>query len=413
MLLYILTIISTTTDLLEGLLQIGDFYLSPARIFIILSFYFLAIMLLQRGILKIELGRTFRVFFIISFAFVGIVTLSIVNSPDIWYSTKRTLNIFSLVLIAYLSYLFAKMQKFNINTFLNIWLVVSITLCIAGVLQYCFNLKLGEEELETRKLIFLEITRINSLFKDPNFFGYFLVSFLFLSISYPYTKNNFVLKPPLIVTSSIFLILTGSRGMMIAAVLGYILMIALKYLTPKRLIVGFFFLAVISSLLLQRLNFDDLLYRVVLIDVEEKSLYSRMLIWYSGSKLIFNNPVLGVGPGNFVHSEKGQLVEGIWEEKKDIISEMAGHSNYLEIAAESGIGALIVYLMMLIYVLISIYKALKICKDNTISSALKWIFYSIVSMMIANIALSYYSFYMFVLIGVGIYFAEQVTKNNV
>lgn len=412
MLLYILTIISTTTDLLENLIQIGGFYLSPVRIYIALSLYLLILILLGKGVLDIKLGRIFRIFSVISMVFIGIVTLSIMNSPEILYSIKRTLNVLSLFMVVYLSYLFARTQKFNINTFLNIWLIISLVICIVGSFQLFFDFKIGSEELETRRLIFLEITRINSLFKDPNFFGYFLISFFFLSIIYPYTKNNFVFKPFLILTSLVFLILTGSRGAMIAVVGGCIFMTALKYFKPKKLVLGIFCIGVICSLSLYYLNFDALLSKIMTIDIEEKTFYSRMLIWYSGFQLIFDNPLLGVGPGNFIHSEKGQFLEGIWEEQKDVISGMAGHSNYLEIAAESGIVALIAYLTILVFVLISINKAIKMCKDNTTSSALKWIFYSLISMMIANVSLSYYPFYMFVLMGVGIYLAEQVTKNN-
>jgi len=413
MLLYILAIISSTTDLLEGLIKIGDFYLSPMRICIVITFsIFITILLMKR---HFKLGPIFKRVCLISIALISIIALSIINSPDTWYSAKRTFNFVSLILLMCLSYLLARTQKININTFFNVWLITGLFLCFMGGLQYLYELNYGTKALEYshRKMFFLELKRISSLFKDPNFFGYYLISFLYLSIYYPYTKKTFLLKPYLILTALIFIILTCSRGAMIAIITSYIFFNALNNAKLRKILVSIFIIAMFGVLAFsnfKQVSFEDLLLKMEIIDVDEQSFVSRYLIWKSGMNLISTYPLLGIGPGNFTHVEKGQFLERISESRKGVISVAPGHSNYIEIAAESGIVALSGYVLLIVYILISIKRAMKI-DNREFNASLKWIFLSIMGMSIANLFLSYYSFPMFFLMGIGIYLSEKGMKN--
>jgi len=411
LLLYVLVVVSLTTDLLEGLIRAGDLFVSPMRIYIVIVCWCIAVMLLMRTqSLTLRVGPVFRTFFVISIVFLGLVMLSITSSSDPWYSVKRTMNMFSLILLTYLSYFLARLQKTNIRTLMNLWLSVGLVLCFIGGLQYLFDLSFGAKALEYshRTLFFVEIKRISSLFKDPNFFGYFLISFLFLSICYPYTKNNFLFKPHLILIAFVFIVLTGSRGTIVAVLAGCVLYAAYDVNIKKTALASVVPL-IAGILLVWRFSYEKLLSIVIHVDVAQQSILSRFLIWHTGLQLALKNPLLGVGPGNFVRSEKGLFLEGVAQDQQELISGMAGHSNYLEIAAESGVLAMVFYVFMIGYVMASSKRAAKI-GDSTFSASLKWIYLTLGSMIVANIFLSYYSFFTFVLMGLAIHFCEKATE---
>ncbi len=410
MLMYVLVVVSLTTDLLGGLIRAGDLFVSPMRIYIGILCWCIAIMLLMRTeFLAPRVGPVFRTFFVISIVFLGLVILSVTSSSDPWYSIKRTMNMFSLILLTYLSYFLARLQKTNIRTLMNLWLIVGLVLCFIGGLQYLFDLSFGAKALEYghRQLFFVEIKRISSLFRGPSFFGYFLISFLFLSICYPYTKNNFLFKPYLILIAFVFIVLTGSRGTIVAVLAGCALYAA-YHVNIKKTALATVLPLVAGILLAWRFSYEKLLSTIISVDVVEQSMLSRFVIWDAGLQLALRNPLLGVGPGNFVRSEKGLFLERLAQGQQEIISGLAGHSNYLEIATESGVLAMVFYVFMIGYVMVSSKRATKI-GDSTIYASLKWIYLTLGSMMVFNLFASYYSFFTFLLMGLAIHLCEKAT----
>ena len=414
MFFYLLLILTTTTDLLEGLIKFGEFYLSPVRIYIVFISFFLFLGPIRDNRLTLEPGGVFKKYFMITLALVIVIALSISKSPDTLYSTKRAFNIFSLILVSYISYFLAKLHKINMSNVLNLWLSIGLVMCVLGLLQWLLGVNYGSTELQysERKLFFIEIKRISSLFNDPNFFSYYLITIFFLSVHYPYAKKNYF-KPFLILVSLMFIVFTGSRGALIATLGAYVLSKTIISANVKTAVLASV-LAVLATILSLGIASphmrEAITYKIVSLDTEEQSILSRILIWQSGLQLVLNDPLLGVGPGNFVRSGKGQYLEGYRAGQQEVISNIAGHSNYLEIAAESGVGAMMLYVSIFIYILVSMRRALKV-SEGVIRSSLKWTSSSLMGMMIANLFLSYYSFFLFLLIGVSMYLSEK-GKNN-
>ena len=210
-----------------------------------------------------------------------------------------------------------------------------------------------------------------------------------------------------------FIVFTGSRGALIATLGAYVLSKTINSANVKTAVLATV-LAVFATILSLGIASphmrEAITYKIVSLDTVEQSILSRILIWQSGLQLVLNDPLLGVGPGNFVRSGKGQYLEGYRAGQQEVISNIAGHSNYLEIAAESGVGAMMLYVSIFIYLLVSMRRALKE-SEGVIRSSLKWTSSSLMGMMIANLFLSYYSFFLFLLIGVSMYLSEK-GKNN-
>ena len=125
---------------------------------------------------------------------------------------------------------------------------------------------------------------------------------------------------------------------------------------------SFFFSAVLSFVLLKKfkLNYKvltalGLIFITVFpsfvfsstVGFTRGSVRSRMLIWKGALFMIKNNPVLGVGTGNF------EIAYPFWSAGKEDVLRPLGervgnaHNDYLEIAAENGIVGLLLFLFLI------------------------------------------------------------------
>ena len=406
--LYLGFILATTTELLENFIDVNVFFISPMRIYIILLMYILIIHWLYVEKLRIVLHENFKKYLGLVTLFLSWVFLSIIVSPDTVYSLKRSLNMFFLFFLSILTYQLFKVIKPDIKMLMRLWFIISIALSLIGLLQELLNLPVVRD-FESRDILGVTIVRINSLFKDPNFFGYFLLSSFFLAVFYPYKVSMVFVKPLIIIFFTIIIFLTGSRGTILALLITLLFKVFRIQLNRwwKILSIGtiIVFLFVVNLIL----SNPNLMIETIYKYDDEKSLsgISRLIIWVSGLNLIKNSPIFGVGPGNFVKSGKGEFIEFLTAEQKEKISGMAGHSNYLEIAAESGLLALFLFVLIIFYVLKLLHKKIQ---QQTIKAVEKrtvmWLFYCIISMMISNFFLSYYPFFLFILIGLALYISE-------
>ncbi|MDP4536372.1 O-antigen ligase family protein [Alkalimonas collagenimarina] len=149
------------------------------------------------------------------------------------------------------------------------------------------------------------------IFQDPNDLGMLLVMNLPF-LAYFFHRGGFLTKIICLIIFPIFLYgvyITGSRGTVLgtAALFGFYLL--LRYGGTRLIIAGIALGPVVATLLSQ---FGGL-------SSDESSARSRLYAWYDGVHYLLNNPVFGIGKGNFTD----------WHGR-------AAHNSFILVAAELG-----------------------------------------------------------------------------
>ncbi|MGR6807381.1 O-antigen ligase family protein [Sphaerotilus natans] len=341
-------IISCLFEWADDYIKIGGVTFAPMRIWLVTGFILVFIF----GDVKNLMGNLSIM--VASVVFISASSLSLMNSSDFYYSLKRLFNIFYLYSLPVVFGVLVKAINFNIISFELIVVRCAILSAIFSFFQLTTGFFLLTEE--TRVFIFLEIPRINSLFLDKNFYAYFSVISIGITISLlGFSKKSFWL---------IFLFLsvivcTGSRGgyIMVAALFFSIfvmrfprqisfpiLLISITAI-PTYLMVGSFF------------NFDDIYYSASLRDTESASAGSRIMAWHSGLIAWTQYPYFGIGVGNFVEINKGYFLPTYipyWVSSG--IDALAGHSNYIEALVESGIFGYSAYILLVSTYFVKIFN---------------------------------------------------------
>jgi O-antigen ligase len=407
--LWLIVILSITTDHLEGLFSVGDYYLSPMRILIlVLSAYVASQYALRTRCTSAQTGPVMRGFLLPMSICLALVVASVFFSADRWYSTKRALHLVSLFVLACATYYLSGWQRWRAQSVMNAWLAAGITVCVVGVLQAGLGLFYGAPDSGTRPLLGFNVTRVNSLFSDPNFFGFFLLSFVPLAVLRSAKGPARGGKALLVALGLLCVVLTASRGTMLALLGATTLAFAFGARLASRFRAGLvivlsiafawgYYVATSETFMAKLGDLDN---------SGEGSMRSRAYIWQAGFRLIEDHPWLGVGPGNFVKVDKGRYLDGFTEDQQEIYSSIAGHSNYVEIAAESGVAALLAYLAAFSYVLRSVLLRRRLGSEPD-RQAFRWMALSLGGWLLANAFLSYYPFFAFVMIGFALRLCER------
>jgi len=201
-----------------------------------------------------------------------------------------------------------------------------------------------------------------------------LIKVPFIYYLFQYYKNKyFKILLGVIIFSSVYnILLLSSRAMIICLIL--ILAIisfkrinqGLNKLSFKQLLIDF--LPFISAIILfislyssdETFSLDK---RLASVNTSDESTSQRIRFYQHGIKHFVNNPVIGLGLGNW-------KIKSIDYDSQNIISYIVPyhmHNDFLEIACEIGIIGLIVYLLFFVYPLSKIFKSLSRNNFNSIS----------------------------------------------
>lgn len=148
-------------------------------------------------------------------------------------------------------------------------------------------------------------------FGDPNDLGMFLVmNMAFLGYFYSEKGALYKLMMPLIFGLFCYgVLMTGSRGTLLGT-LGVIFLYFLIKKAGARLLVFALIMAPIVATLLTKFGG---------MSSSESSANGRLEAWYSGILMLLNNPIFGVGKGNFLDHH-----------------ELVAHNSYIHVAGEMG-----------------------------------------------------------------------------
>ncbi len=139
-------------------------------------------------------------------------------------------------------------------------------------------------------------------FSDANRFAGFMVAILFL-VGVQFLRSGLLARIYSVLAGAFIansLMLAGSRGAFLGLAVGIIFALVVA---PKRYKGKLVILTLIACIALFGLVNKQVVDRVSTIsnaaEERDSSAQSRLEIWEGGARMLFSNPVLGVGPGNF------------------------------------------------------------------------------------------------------------------
>lgn len=295
--------------------------------------------------------------------------LSTLNAQNKFIALRETLQFIWLFGVYFLIFHFAKDRK-DISDILFLSVSAGVIISIAGLYQYFyvhepFHFRINDFRLKAY-----------ATFGQPNAFGSYLIGFVPLSIGLFNYYDSWKWKLLLLSSSfvmSLALFATFSRGSWIGLVFGMGIMFAVTY---KRLSKISLLLPSLTVLLAAGIILGDI-YFIKPEVIKRFSNTQRLLLAKSALDMTVDQPLIGVGPGNYSVQlpnyaskeliESAQIDYNPKERKwfvnpnKKIDIEIA-HNMFLQIAAEMGLLGLAAFLWVLYtYYKISL-KLLKQCK---------------------------------------------------
>ena len=257
-----------------------------------------------------------------------------------FYSTKEV-AVSSLFLLRFVLYFAFStvvaniVEKKQITSYLNIFLVIGLIFTLLGFIQFIF---LSDLSFLTIYGWDPHIKRIAATLLDPNFTGGLLTFFFCVAASlYIFSKN----KVYALLTSIFFsaLILTFSRSSYLAFFAAILMMGLLK--SPKILIVASL------TFLITFLVVGQVRQRVIGAVTLDETSTARLKSWQNASQIFMKNPLFGVGFNTyrFAQARYGHFS---FDEPQGGHSGAGSDSSLLTVLATTGIVGFFFYLLLIV-----------------------------------------------------------------
>lgn len=211
--------------------------------------------------------------------------------------------------------------------------------------------------------------RFGSFFLNPNMYGSFIVLIIFSTITslfFVQKKYEQIIMLGGIMLTLLGMVLTHSRGPLLsfaAAIALYVLMPNSKFSFPKRM-AGLFMVTLLLFIAMPGF-FESATRRFSeeqSVNEESTDEVNRISIWLTTIELINNHPILGVGLGEATFRAAVRRETDYLLRHGHMLDNP--HSSYLQIAVESGVPNLILFLLINMVILRRALKALIIENDK-------------------------------------------------
>ena len=300
------------------------------------------------GKMKLKLTKPFLLFLV----FALLAVLSLIKAPQLGesiYNIKILLP--QYIFLYWLSISYIKTHK-DLYGALSVFLVAAFFVSLYGIYQYFYGSTLLTSEWTDTEYFPTLNNRVFSTLSNPNILASFLVTAIAISLGGILAKIKLRWQGLLILlalTSVVCLVFTFSRGAWIS-LLVVILMISivfnykvLYFFIPATVLTGFLAKDIIIERFLSAFQGAD------------TSSTMRLAMWESTVAMIENNPLLGIGWGSyrFVYHEYDFFIND-----PNVIIYHA-HNMYLNIAAELGIPAFLVFMALIFVHFYFAFKTIK------------------------------------------------------
>lgn len=315
------------------------------NIFILIFGFLLILSFLSGNRLKEKIPLLKTLFFYNLWAFLSIIWS---YKKDYAFLVSFLLLINLLYYIA--GYIYLKEEK-DLNRFLLSLLVFLSFNIIISLLQYFFPEFPLSEFFKIEKIGYYWSQRARGIFYNSNSYSGFLIISIIFIFGFALFKKNKKLRFFLffiILISVLSLVLTLSRSgylsLFLAFILYYILYIIKKRKYQKIFLFATFVIPLIFLLfLLIKTLLPQIYLRIISIfwGKRDISILVRILFWKTSIKLFFQNPLTGIGLGQFAFQKVSHI-------------HLHAHNAFLNILAELGLPGLLIFLS----IILSIFKFL-------------------------------------------------------
>lgn len=293
---------------------------------------------IREYIMSDKIGKLIIVYILVSI-------LSFIKSINIGASIGEILRFLSYIILSSIIIISIKDKK-TVHRILVCSILACYIVSVFGIIQYFTGI--GLDKAFNTLYGFGTSRRVASTMFNPNNYAAFIMLFCYpvlLSALYIDNKRIKVFLFILFGLLTVNLILTFSRG----AWLGFILGLIVLALIYNKKILRLIFIPV-PLLLVQSIRNRF----ISIFSLTSKYNISRIKIWGTGLKMIEDNPILGVGLGNSIYLYDKYVEK--YPELNTGHSMYPLHNSFLKILAETGIFNFIIFLMIIYFIMLKVYK---------------------------------------------------------
>lgn len=269
--------------------------------------------------------------------FMIIFIVSIVISAIFNAGPASSLEVFLIYIIfvslsLFVPYIINNKRKINIS--LNIIVLITILLGIYGIYQFIFGAPMDEAWVD--KEFASNVTRIYSVFGNPNVYGEYLVLVIPVIFALFQTTKNKILKLfylGVLGLGTVNVLLTLSRGSMLSLAIAMVIIVLLK---AHQYIPILAILAMISPFLLPEM----IIRRIISVFTGDSSTDYRRSIYEASFAMLRDNYITGTGLGQFKELYKIYSL--------DAAKSFHAHNTILMIFIEEGLLGLFSFIAMMI-----------------------------------------------------------------
>lgn len=195
-------------------------------------------------------------------------------------------------------------------------------------------------------------------FGDSNRFGGFMAGMLFI-IGVQFLNSGKAGKLLCFVAGGFTanaVVLTRSRGALLGIAGG---MLAAAIFAPKKYRIKLILAMVLAGIGVFSLTDERAVERIGTITAEEEerdsSAQSRLEIWHGGMKMLLDNPLFGVGPGNFYQNI------GKYQPKHP---GRDAHNTFVRCGGELGLPGITLFVLIIVNAILMLSRCIKACMEN-------------------------------------------------
>lgn len=344
---------------------------------------------------------------LLALLFVAIAIISFIHAPeistkDVYGADKRLLVIIVMFFAFFCGALLVKYVK-DASSFLCTILLCNIPLYLIGLAQ-ALNIHvphlLEDSKAQDPRL---SLGRLWGPFPWPSVFGMYLINLFAIALACWIlgTRRSYrIIGAIATIATALGIVGSGTRSVVIAAVV--ITIVTLVVTRRYKMLFGMMLVAGTTI----ALSFDKILPLFV---HDQSSIPNRFLLWNEAIKLIITHPWIGVGLGHFRFYYAQLIVSQASQLNPDSV---VPHQQYLEWAVESGIGSLIVGVLLLLSIVYSCWQAYRVALHRQQALLL-----ATMLAVLANIVIGFFDVpldqvegpvFLFMLMGLALGFAEHI-----
>lgn len=344
---------------------------------LIIFTYFIQIMIskLRREELKAQVKDLFNdklgIFISIFFSIMMISTLYAEYKV---ISISESLRFLTFIFLFFIIKYESGGQRF-LKNFIKLLSISCLTLSIFGLYQYFTKYNLDKKFINKENL--LEITRVTATLENPNSYGAFLILVFFPILMFCIYEKSKIKKCIYAIISVLAftnIILTGSRNAQIGIVIGCVVLTIVYNWKMITFIVPLgccaFIIPQIRYRIMQKLSISQNM--------------DRLSLWNTAFKMIKENPILGVGNGNYVQL-RNSFVRRYPKLYFYGLEGYPTHNSYLKIQSELGLFGIAAFLILLIIILYRMKLVIRESNNDFYKTIFQGIFASTIAFLAMNI----------------------------